>query len=409
MHVDRRRFLQVAAAASAAVMFPEFWDARIAGAQVGGGGSAKPLSGLGARTMARFPEKADLILLTDRPPQLETPLRVFRQDITPNDSFFVRWHLSGIPVSVDTNTFRLAVDGHVGSPLSLSIDDLKKNFESVSYVAVAQCSGNSRGLFEPRVTGGQWGHGAVGNAKWTGVRLRDILAKAAVRNGPVQVSFAGLDEPPIEETPKFVKALDFARANDGEVIVAYAMNDAPLPMLNGFPLRLIVPGWYATYWVKSLNRISVLNEKLKNFWMDKAYRIPNNPDAQEAPDKLATDTVPISRHSVRSLIVRPEPGELVKPDSACEISGVALDAGEGITKVEVSTDDAKSWSNATLGDDLGRYSWRRWRYSWKPESRGMHRVLARATNAKGETQTTAQWNRSGYQRSVIEHLDVTVV
>src|SRR5207237_4945745 len=152
----------------------------------------------------------------------------------------------------------LELGGHVDRPLSLSVDALKKQFPPVSVIAVAQCAGNSRSLFEPRVTGGQWGNGGVGNAKWTGVRLRDLLAKAGVKAGAVDVSFAGLDEAPLPDTPKFVKSLEFAHANDGEVMVAYAMNDAALPMLNGFPLRLIVPGWYGTYWVKSLSKIAVL-------------------------------------------------------------------------------------------------------------------------------------------------------
>jgi DMSO/TMAO reductase YedYZ molybdopterin-dependent catalytic subunit len=392
--------MTAAAGAGVAAMWPR---------SVLGQETTQPTPAPGGRAqMARFPEKTDLILLTDRPPQLETPIRYFRKDLTPNDAFFVRWHLSAIPTSVDLATFRLDVAGHVDRPMSLSVAQLKKDFEPVWLVAVAQCSGNSRSLFQPRVTGGQWGHGAVGNAKWTGVRLRDLLARAGAKAGAVDVSFAGLDDPPMPDMPKFVKSLEFARANDGEVMVAYAMNDAPLPMLNGFPLRLVVPGWYATYWVKSLNRIEVLKEKFHGFWMDKAYRISTAPDAQETPQKLATETVPINRHSCRSLVVRPEQGEAVPAGKMYEIEGVAFDAGEGIAKVEVSIDGGRRWTEAKLDPELGQFSWRRWRFGWKPERRGLRRVMARATNRKGETQTTAQWNRSGYQRNVIEHVDVTV-
>lgn len=407
---DRRTFLfSVAGAATAGLLGPRLLRAGDTTRPVVTGPPVTPPVGLGQRRLVRFPEKTDLILLTDRPPQLETPLKYFKHDLTPNDAFFVRWHLSGIPTRVDLRTFRLALKGHVNAPLNLSVDDLKKDFEPVDVIAVAQCSGNSRGYFDPRVTGGQWGNGAVGNAKWTGLRLKDLLTKAGVKAGAVDVSFAGLDDAPLPDTPKFVKSLSFDRANDGEVLVAYAMNDQPLPMLNGFPLRLVVPGWYATYWVKSLNEINVLPEKFKGFWMDKAYRIPNNPDAQESPQQLATDTIPINRHSVRSIFVSPEGGQHVAANQKIEIEGVAFDAGEGIRKVELSPDNGKTWTDARLERELGRYAWRRWRYAWTaPAAAGTCRLLARATNAKGETQTTAQWNRSGYQRNVIEHLDLTV-
>ena len=196
----------------------------------------------GAPELARYPEKTELILLTDRPPQLETPLRYFRTDLTPNDAFFVRWHLSGIPTTVDLRTFRLEVGGHVNKPLSLSLNDLQTKFEPVSLVALAQCAGNSRSLFEPRVPGGQWGNGAMGNARWKGVRLKDVLDAAGVMPGAIRVGLQGLDVPPLPKTPRFEKSLAIEHARDGEVMVAYEMNGAPLPMLNGFPIRLVVPG-----------------------------------------------------------------------------------------------------------------------------------------------------------------------
>jgi DMSO/TMAO reductase YedYZ molybdopterin-dependent catalytic subunit len=213
--------------------------------------------------LVRFPEKTDLILLTDRPPQLETPPHYFLQDITPNDAFFVRWHLEGIPTSVDLAAFRLQVGGHVEKPLVLSVADLRSQFEPVSLVAVNQCSGNSRSFFEPRVPGGQWRNGAMGNARWTGARLRDLLDRAGVRPGAVDVSFSGLDRAALAATPGFVKSLGIDHARDGEILVAYEMNGADLPMLNGFPVRLVVPGWYATYWVKALSNITVLPAKFQ--------------------------------------------------------------------------------------------------------------------------------------------------
>src|SRR5579859_583306 len=186
--------------------------------------------------LVRFPEKADLILRTDRPPQLETPLHYFRHDLTPNEAFYVRWHLEGIPTSIDAQAFRLQIDGHVETPLSLSLADLRGKFETVSLIAVNQCSGNSRSFFEPRVPGGQWKNGAMGNARWTGVRLRDLLDRVGVKGGAVDVAFSGLDRAAMSGTPNFIKALDVDHARDGEVIAAFQMNEAELPMLNGFPL-----------------------------------------------------------------------------------------------------------------------------------------------------------------------------
>ncbi|MFZ1134431.1 MAG: molybdopterin-dependent oxidoreductase [Candidatus Korobacteraceae bacterium] len=357
--------------------------------------------------LASYPQKTDLILLTDRPPQLETPLQYFQTDLTPNDAFFVRWHLSGIPTSIDSKAFRLEVSGNVNKPLSLSLRDLRAKFHPVSVVALCQCAGNGRSLFEPRVPGGQWGNGAMSNARWRGVRLKDVLEAAGVRAGSVQVGFHGLDVAPLPQMPRFEKSLSIDRARESDVLIAYEMNGAPLPMLNGFPLRLVVPGWYATYWVKSLSAISVLDKPLKTFWMDTAYRIPNNPGAEESPQHLAAETVPISRMSVHSIFVKPAPNEQLRVAQSYTLEGVANDGGSGIRKVEISVDDGKTWSDATLGDDLGPYSWRRWRAPWTPPTAGSYRILVRATANNGQQQAASQWNRSGYQRDTIEHVGVT--
>jgi DMSO/TMAO reductase YedYZ molybdopterin-dependent catalytic subunit len=349
-----------------------------------------------------------MIFLTDRPPQLETPIHYFRQDLTPNEAFFVRWHLEGIPTSVDLRTFRLNVSGHVRQPLQLSVNDLRSQFEPISIIAVNQCSGNSRSFFEPRVPGGQWKHGAVGNAKWTGVPLKSILDRAQVKPGAVDVSFNGLDVPPLPSVADFVKALSIDHARDGEVMVAYAMNDQALPMVNGFPIRLVVPGWYGTYWVKALSDITVLPQAFSNFWTDKAYRIPNGPNGTESPKNLAKDTVPINRFNVRSIFVRPDPDETLHTGIANEIEGIAFDSGHGINRVEVSTDGGATWADARLDSEIGKYSWRRWRASWTPRSRGQYRLMARATNAIGETQSKGQWNRSGFMWNVIQEVDVKV-
>lgn len=349
--------------------------------------------------------KDSLLLLTDRPPNLETPLKYFRLDYTPNEVFFVRWHLAGLPDSVNLDTFRLRVTGNVEKEVALSMEDLKTKFEPFTITALCQCSGNSRSFFDPRVPGGQWKNGAMGNAKWTGVKLKDILAYAGARQESAEVSFNGLDKPPIATVADFVKSLDYKHANDGEVMIAYEMNGEPLPLLNGFPLKLVVPGWYATYWVGMLSDIEVHTKPFEGFWMKKAYLVPVGvPNGNERPDALASNLQPISRMDVRSIFVSPEPNETIAVGKATEIEGVAMDGGFGITKVELSSDSGRSWQAATLDADLGKYSWRRWRFNFTPEIAGNYRLFVKATNAQGESQPVHQWNRSGYMRNEVEIL-----
>jgi DMSO/TMAO reductase YedYZ molybdopterin-dependent catalytic subunit len=356
-----------------------------------------------------WPGKSPALLLhTQRPPNLEMPVELLKHDITPNELMFVRWHLAKVPLTVDLRTFRLAVGGHVERPAALSFDELR-GLEPTSIVAVNQCSGNSRALSSPRVPGVQWAGGALGNAKWTGVRLKTLLDRAGVRAGARCVTFRGLDEPPIEGPAPFVKSLELDRARADDVLVAWAMNDQPLPMLNGFPLRLVVPGWYSTYWVKALREITVLDAAFDGFWMAKAYRIPAAPGADESPDHPATETVPISRMNVRSLIVSPAPDAKLARGAPCALEGVAFDGGDGIARVEVSVDGGASWRDAALDPDLGRYSLRRWRGSWTPTEAGPATVMARATSRSGEAQrATPIWNRGGYMRNVYERCPVVV-
>ncbi len=350
--------------------------------------------------------KKNMILLTDRPPNLETPLHYFKQDYTPNDVFFVRWHLSGLPAAVDTNEFRLQVTGHVKNSLSLSLNDLKTKFKSQSLVALCECAGNSRSFFDPQVPGEQWKNGAMGNARWVGVSVKEILETAGVKPGAFDVSFNGMDEPPLASVPDFVKSLRVDHAMDGEVMIAYEMNGASLPLLNGFPLKLVVPGWYATYWVGMLDEIKVYADTFKGYWMQKAYLVPKNiRNGNEKPDSLSKVTVPINKLDVRSIFVYPEPDAMIKKNEKCELEGLAFDAGEGIVKVEISTDD-ETWQVANLAPVIGKYSWRRWKYNWTPGAAGTYHVRVKATNAIGETQPEHQWNRSGYMRNEIETLEL---
>jgi hypothetical protein len=245
------------------------------------------------------------------------------------------------------------------------------------------------------------------NTKWTGVRLKDVLDKVGIKAGAVDVTFAGLDKGGLPTVPDYVKSLPVAEARKTELILAYEMNGEPLPLLNGFPLRLILPGWYATYWVKSLSEINVLPKAFDGFWTAKAYRIPTTPNAVETPKELAKVTVPINRMNVRSFFTTPDPGAHVRVGQTVELDGIAFDGGSGIKQVEVSADGGKSWLAAALGEDHGPYSFRRWRLSWSPPMAAAYRLMVRATSNSSETQPTAAgWNRSGYMRNVIEELPV---
>ena len=390
--------------------------------QILGGGAALVASGrvpawaqssdpiLTGRPLVRYPQKTDLILLTSRPPQLETPMKWFDRAITPNEAFFVRYHVFPIPTQVDLATWRLRIGGHVDRPLQLSMDELKTKFPAAAVTAVNQCSGNSRGRFAPRVLGGQWGDGAMGNAEWVGCRLKDVLAAAGVRQGAVEVTFDGLDKPAFPSVPDFVKSLALARVlDDPTVIVAYQMNGAALPMLNGFPARLVVPGWYATYWVKNLSDITVVDKPFEQFWMKPAYRIPDNPCGCVEPGTAPKATVPIHRMNVRSFLVSPAPDARLAAGRPVTLNGIAFDGGYGIREVEISDDGGSTWRRVSLGPDLGPYAFREWSAAWTPPRAGAARVMVRAFNRIGESQGTEPlWNPSGYLRNVIESVEYPV-
>ncbi len=360
----------------------------------------------GERPLVTYPQKRPMIGLTSRPPQLETPFSIFNDGpITPNNAFFVRYHLADVPLNIDPDTFTLEVKGKVDRSLKLSLKDIRK-LKATEIVAVNQCSGNSRGFFEPRVAGGQLANGAMGNARWHGVPLKTVLDMAGVQAGAKQVSFGGLDGPVMDKTPDFAKALDIDHARDGEVMLAYGMNGDDLPVLNGFPLRLVVPGYYGTYWVKHLNEITVLDHEFDGFWMKSAYRIPDTPNNSVEPGTTPKATIPINRFTVRSFITSVTDGAKLKHGRTM-LRGIAFDGGKGIKQVEVSTDGGKTWMGAKLGRDLGKYSFREWKLPLKLAA-GSHELKVRATSNSGETQPAEpRWNPAGYLRNVIETTRVT--
>jgi DMSO/TMAO reductase YedYZ molybdopterin-dependent catalytic subunit len=357
-----------------------------------------------------FPQKGRMILQRSRPPLLETPMEVFDRGVfTPNDQFYVRWHWAVIPDSVDVGAFRLSVRGHVNQVLALSIDDIV-NLPRVELAAVNQCSGNSRGYFLPRVPGAQWSHGAMGNAKWIGVRLKDVLDRAGVKAGAVAVRFNGLDEPVVPDAPDFKKSLDIDHARDGEVMIAFAMNGEQMPLLNGFPLRLIVPGWYSTYWVKMLSDIEVLDKPDDNYWMATAYTIPDTPYANVAPGQTGVKLVPINRMPPRSFFTNIVADASFPINSKIPVRGIALGGDTGVAKVELSSDGGKSWQPTKLGDDHGKYSFRQWQADVTLPQKGSSSLLVRCTNLDNIVQPDSpNWNGSGFMRNVVENLQVTAI
>jgi DMSO/TMAO reductase YedYZ molybdopterin-dependent catalytic subunit len=358
-----------------------------------------------------FPEKGAMILQRTRPPLLETPWSVFDKGIfTPNDEFYVRWHWAVIPDSINVDTFRLSVRGHVNETLSLSLRELLQGFPTVELAAVNQCSGNSRGFFAPRVPGGQWANGAMGNARWAGVRLKDVLDRAGVRPGATAARFHGLDDPVVDEAPKFMKSLDIDHARDGEVMIAFGMNGEQLPLVNGFPLRLVVPGWYATYWVKMLNDIEVLDQPDTNYWTKTAYTIPDTPHASIVPGQTDVKMIPINRMVPRSFVTNMSGGKTVTVGKSTRLRGIAFGGDSGVAGVDISADGGGSWHAARLGKDEGKYSFRGWETEITLPSPGKFVLKVRCTNSNGDMQPdTPNWNPAGFMRNVVETIDVTAV
>jgi len=377
-----------------------------------GQGRAAPTAtlpfGNGERPVAAYPEKRPMLVLTERPPQLETPFEVFDHGaFTPNDAFFVRYHLAGTPPrGLDAATHRIKVQGAVEKPLDLSLADLRRDFPAVELAAVNECSGNGRGFSSPRVAGGQLGEGMMGNALWRGVSVKALLDRAGVKASAHAVEFNGADRPQLPSVADFVKGLGIDHARGGDVMLAYEMNGAPLPLLNGYPLRLIVPGYYGTYWVKHITDLTVLEQDSPSYWMQKAYRIPDNDCACVAPGTAPAATRPIGKLNVRSFITNFTDGQAAKASPRALVRGIAFDGGSGVAAVDLSTDGGKTWKPAALGQDHGRFSFREWT-AHVPLDRGEHQLIARAKNRAGDVQPmAATWNPSAYMRNAADTVRV---
>lgn len=405
---SRRQFVRTVGALAAGASPLAAWAGQSTQAT-----SEGPALAAGPRPLVAYPGKRPLLLVHSRPPHLETPFAMFGEGaITANDAFFVRYHLADFPTSIQPDNYELTVAGTVKTPLRLSLADLKAMPGQVEIVAVNQCSGNSRGYFAPRVFGAQLGNGSMGNARWTGVSLKAVLEKAGVAAGARQVTFDGLDKPVIASTPDFRKALDIDHALSAEPMLAWGMNGQDLPFLNGYPLKLIVPGYFGTYWVKHLSEIEVIDHVFDGhdaFFMTKGYRVPDNDCTCVPPGTTPEKTRPISTLPVRSFITSVMADGVMPAGRQVELKGIAFDGGSGIKSVGVSIDAGKTWRAATLGEDLGRYSFREWRMPVTFAAKEKAVLMVRATsNAGAEQPTDATWNPAGYMRNVIESTPVTI-
>jgi sulfite oxidase len=337
------------------------------------------------------PGKEKLLVRSLRPPDYETPVALLDSWITPVEHFYVRSHLP-VP-TVDAASWTLQVEGEVQTPATLSLEDIRR-MPSASLTATLECAGNGRAFYEPPVAGVQWTKGAVGTARWTGVRMADVLKRAGVRNTGQFVVMNGADRA-LGTMPDFVRQVPMAKAMHPDTLLAYEMNGEPLPPVHGFPLRVIVPGWEGAYAVKWLANLRVVDREFDGFWVASGYRYPTKrvaPGAAVDPKDMA----PLTGLVIKSLITKPLEGAAMAPGKI-DVAGFAWAGETGIARVEVSVDHGASWQPAKLTGENARYTWRRFEAqvdAAKPES---VLIMSRATDANGLTQPmTPPWNPSGY-------------
>ena len=340
-------------------------------------------------------EADDLIVHVARPLNAETPVQEFASYLTPNSRFFVRSHF-GPPLAelLSEPNWRLSVGGLVDRPLTFTLKELKQ-CEEITITAVVQCSGNDRAAHRPKTPGVQWDRGAVGNARWTGVRLRDLLAKTGVQAGARHVQLQGADRPVVASVPLFTRSIPLEKARHPDTILAYEMNGRPLPLLHGAPLRVITPGWMADSCIKWLTDITLNQDEAQGYYMQTAYRYPTR--AVTPGEAIAAgDLKPVEAMIVKSLIAQPQEGASFVPGPVT-IQGVAW-TGEGkIVKVEVSIDEGQTWETARLIGEDQPYAWRQWQYIWQTTGSGLRTILCRAADDHGQTQPkVSPWNPSGF-------------
>jgi sulfite oxidase len=395
MNSRRDFFKQISSALLTAAVIPSFVSRALAAAQ---------------SDAIHIPGEDDLIVRSFRFIDLETPVEYFNTWLTPVPHFFVRNHMyepseiSNAQAGSQANDWHLSVGGEVEKPFRLTLVDLRK-LESHSVVNTLECAGNGRSLHRPQVPGIQWGKGAVGTARFSGPRLRDVLDRAGVKSTGKHVMFRGLDEVP-GKVPPFIRSIPIEKALDFDTLIATHMNGSPLTKNHGFPARALVPGWIGAASCKWLTEIKVLDAEFVGNFMSPGYRLPNQP-VKPGETVKPEDTHPVTALSVKSVIAGPLDGATVKGRKVV-VHGAAWAGEANVVKVEISTDNGATWNAATLGHDQAHYAWRLWTYDWKPRA-GDYTILSRATDSQGRTQPdTAVWNPSGYLYNAVDQVKIHV-
>lgn len=368
-----------------------------------GAGAAVAALGL-PRVLAAQALSKDLIVRSARPEDFETPAHLLTSWITPNDLFYVRSHFYTPTVSESEWTLR--VDGEVTSPLSITMEALRRS-PSKTIVATLECAGNGRSFYDPPVAGVQWQKGAVGTARWTGVALADVLKQAGIKPSARFVWLDGADTG-VGRAPDFIRSLPLDKAMREGTMLVYEMNGERLSPSHGFPLRAIVPGWEGAFSVKWLTRLTVSDQDHTGAFVRTSYRLPRRPVAPGAVVDPA-DTVPITELSVKSFMTNPSAGAVVPLGGTVHIAGFAWSGEADIQRVDVSTDAGRSWSPARFGRDRSPHAWRQFSYAWTPREPGSYVLLTRATDARGRSQPiTPDWNPGGYLWNAVDELRVNV-
>jgi DMSO/TMAO reductase YedYZ molybdopterin-dependent catalytic subunit len=328
-----------------------------------------------------------LIVREQEPLNLEMPFSTLSGFTTPNESFYVRCHFP-IP-EIAASAWRLNVEGEVEKPFELTYEELLQ-LESRTISATLECAGNNRIFLEPKVKGVQWGLGAVGNASWTGVPLSAVLDRAGLKAGAMEVILEGADEGEIANPPRpagkihFARSLPLSKARD-DVLLAYEMNGEKLSASHGFPLRAIVPGWYAVASVKWLRRIIVTDKVFAGYYQSIDYTY------WERTDGGLPTLKPLAEQQIKAEISRPASGEVVAANSTIRIHGAAWCCDAEITEVDISVDSGVTWNSARLSDDPVKNAWRLWEYDWRTPARpGPQTLLARATDSRGRIQPSGR-------------------
>lgn len=362
----------------------------------------------------KLPGKEGLTVYNDRPMNGETAAHLLDPDVTPNERHFVRNNglVPEMAEKGDPQGWKLVIDGEVNQKVELTLDELRTRFQPIKLKLQIECAGNGRAGFQPPARGNQWTVGAVGNAEWTGVRLADVLSMAGVKENAIYTAHYGMD-PHLSgdpDKPSISRGVPIWKAMDRHTIIGFEMNGKPIPALNGFPVRLIAPGWPGSASQKWLRQITLRDEVHDGPGMTgMSYRVPafrvKPGEKVELEDFRVIQSMP-----VKSVITYPPTGAtLPKDNRSVEVRGHAWAGDRDVAKVQVTTDFGASWIDADLEPPPNKYSWQRWRARLTFPTKGYYEVWARATDDQGEMQPFAvMWNPRGYLNNSMHRVTLTV-